>query len=142
MAGGSGLWWGGARVSFYHASVGPLLLLTALLARLARPATAEERPKQFGSFRDLYLSVWALCVAADWLQGPYVYALYAAYGFGGQRIAQLFVCGFVSSLVFGCFVGSLTDRFGRKKCCLAYCLFYLEAFALRRWPSCADGLVA
>lgn len=25
-----------------------------------------------------YLSAWTLCVAADWLQGPYVYALYEA----------------------------------------------------------------
>ena len=26
------------------------------------------------------------CVAADWLQGPYVYALYAAYGYSESAI--------------------------------------------------------
>lgn len=135
MAGGLGLWWGDVHRSFYHVSVWPLLLLTAVLARLARPATTEERPKQFGSFQAVYLSVWAFCVAADWLQGPYVYALYSAYGFSGQRIAQLFVCGFASSLVFGGFVGSITDKFGRKKCCLAYCLFYILSCITKHFNS-------
>ena len=29
----------------------------------------------------LYLPAYALCSSADWLQGPYVYALYSSYGF-------------------------------------------------------------
>ena len=31
---------------------------------------------------------------ADWLQGPYVYALYAHYQFSKQQIALLFIFGF------------------------------------------------
>ena len=31
------------------------------------------------------------CVAADWLQGPYLYALYAAYGYSESAIMALFV---------------------------------------------------
>ncbi len=27
-----------------------------------------------------------ICVAGDWLQGPYVYALYDAYGFSRARL--------------------------------------------------------
>eukprot|EP00747_Dinoflagellata_sp_TGD_P066043 gnl/TRDRNA2_/TRDRNA2_154626_c1_seq1.p1 gnl/TRDRNA2_/TRDRNA2_154626_c1~~gnl/TRDRNA2_/TRDRNA2_154626_c1_seq1.p1 ORF type:complete len:459 (+),score=86.40 gnl/TRDRNA2_/TRDRNA2_154626_c1_seq1:191-1378(+) len=61
---------------------------------------------------------------ADWLQGPYVYALYASYGFSGQEIAELFVAGFGASAVFGTFVGSLADRWGRKKCAVLYCVLY------------------
>lgn len=47
---------------------------------------------------------------ADWLQGPYVYALYESYGFGIKEIAELFVAGFGSSMIFGTIVGGLADR--------------------------------
>jgi len=113
--------------SFYHAAIIPLLAVTAILAWLARPSTSEERPKDFARFQTTYLLVWCVCVAADWLQGPYVYALYSAYGFTGPEIAQLFVAGFGSSLVFGCFAGSIADKFGRKRCCVAYCALYVAS---------------
>jgi hypothetical protein len=48
--------------------------------------------------------------AGDWLQGPYVYALYAAYGFEQADIGKLFIAGFGSSMVFGTVVGSLGDK--------------------------------
>ena len=44
-------------------------------------------------------------MTADWLQGPYVYALYSSYGFSKHDIAVLFVGGFGSSMVFGTFAG-------------------------------------
>lgn len=44
-----------------------------------------------------YLFVYLLATLSDWLQGPYVYALYAAYGFSSHQIAVLFVAGFGSS---------------------------------------------
>mmetsp|Transcript_8658 Transcript_8658/g.22252 ORF Transcript_8658/g.22252 Transcript_8658/m.22252 type:complete len:477 (+) Transcript_8658:87-1517(+) len=119
--------------SFYHAAIIPLLALTVVLAWYARPSTSEEMPRKFANFQYTYLVVWCVCVAADWLQGPYVYALYSAYGFTGQEIAQLFVAGFASSLVFGCFVGSLADRFGRKLCCMAYCAFYIASCITKHW---------
>lgn len=111
--------------TFYHATIIPLLALTVILAWLARPSSSEERPKDFGRFQTTYLLVWCICVAADWLQGPYVYALYSAYGFSSPEIAQLFVAGFGASLVFGCFAGSIADKFGRKRCCIAYCALYI-----------------
>lgn len=46
----------------------------------------------------------------DWLQGPYVYALYEKYGYSPAQIGQLFIAGFGSSLVVGTFVGALADR--------------------------------
>eukprot|EP00971_Amphidinium_carterae_P197045 3911028-Amphidinium_carterae.1 len=77
------------------------------------------------AFMREYLPVWYLAVAADWLQGPYVYALYEAYGYSGEEIAQLFVAGFGSSMLFGTFLGSLADSWGRKRSCLLYCAMYI-----------------
>eukprot|EP00951_Prasinocladus_malaysianus_P021438 scaffold177277_cov42-Prasinocladus_malaysianus.AAC.3 len=51
-----------------------------------------------------------VAVAGDWLQGPYVYALYQHYGFHRGDIGLLFIAGFGSSLVFGTVVGSLGDK--------------------------------
>jgi hypothetical protein len=48
--------------------------------------------------------------AGDWLQGPYVYALYPHNGFDRGDIGRLFIAGFASSMVFGTIVGSLADR--------------------------------
>lgn len=48
--------------------------------------------------------------AGDWLQGPYVYALYEAYGMSKHQIELLFIAGFASSLVFGTFIGSIADK--------------------------------
>src|SRR5690242_84161 len=36
--------------------------------------------------------------AADWMQGPYVYALYQHYGFAPEDIATLFIAGLSLSL--------------------------------------------
>ena len=57
-------------------------------------------------------------------QGPYVYALYQHYGFSTGEIAQLFIAGFGSSMLFGTFVGSLADRFGRRLNCLLFGVLY------------------
>jgi hypothetical protein len=48
--------------------------------------------------------------ASDWMQGPYVYALYDRYGFSIHDIGILFITGFGSSMLFGTFIGSLSDK--------------------------------
>ena len=48
--------------------------------------------------------------AGDWLQGPYVYALYESYGMTTHDIEVLFVAGFGSSMLFGTVVGSVADK--------------------------------
>ena len=68
---------------------------------------------------------------ADWLQGPYVYALYSSYGFDKSDIAVLFVGGFGASMVFGTFAGAAADRFGRKRLCQLYCLLYIASCATK-----------
>jgi len=76
-------------------------------------------------FQRKYLIVYFLVVSGDWLQGPYVYALYQKYGFSNEEIAQLFVAGFGASMLLGTFVGSLADAQGRKKFSLLYAFFYI-----------------
>jgi len=113
--------------TFYHHATIPLVIITVVLAWQARPSTTEDIPPGFRKFQACYLSVWAFCAAADWLQGPYVYALYLHYDYTRHEIAVLFVAGFASSLVFSCAVGAVCDRFGRKKCALAYCVLYIAS---------------
>merc|ERR1719162_2905698 len=77
--------------TFYYVYEIPLAILFIILCLLARPSAREVLPEGFSQFRHSYLLVWSICVAADWLQGPYVYALYDAYGYNKQEIAALFV---------------------------------------------------
>jgi Sugar-tranasporters, 12 TM len=58
---------------------------------------------------------WFVCAVGDWLQGPYVYALYEKYGYSPAQIGQLFIAGFGASLVVGTFVGAAADRMCASK---------------------------
>lgn len=71
-----------------------------------------------------YLCVYLLATLSDWLQGPYVYALYADYGYSQHDIAVLFVAGFGSSMVFGSFIGGMADQGGRRRFALLFCAVY------------------
>jgi len=68
--------------------------------------------------------VYLLAMAGDWLQGPYVYALYAHYGMSTHDIEILFVAGFGSSMIFRTIVGSIADKYGRKTNCILYGILY------------------
>ncbi|CAK9111493.1 unnamed protein product [Durusdinium trenchii] len=109
----------------YTATSLPLLAVTCVLGWLTRPtADAEQVPKGFQQFQFQYLLVWFLAITADWLQGPYVYELYASYGWSKADIARLFVAGFASSMLTGTFIGSVADAWGRKFCAILYCILY------------------
>jgi MFS family permease len=79
---------------------------------------------KFLNAHSFFLFFFCFFQAADWLQGPYVYALYDAYGFEKEQIAHLFIAGFGSSMLFGTFVGALADKYGRKRMSVAYAVFY------------------
>ena len=66
------------------------------------------------SFQKSFFLVYFLALLGDWLQGPYVYKLYAFYGFKESEIAILYVVGFASSVVFGTCTGPLADIWGRR----------------------------
>ena len=79
-----------------------------------------------------YLIVYLLAAFSDWLQGPYVYALYDAYGYSQHDIAVLFVAGFGSSMVFGSFVGGMADQGGRRKFVILFAVIYALSCMTKR----------
>jgi MFS family permease len=90
----------------------------------APAAAAAHTPEQRAFQRD-YLVVFVCAFFADWLKGPYVYALYEAYGFSPNQIAMLFLVGFGVSGISGPFIGAAADIFGRRKLCVAYFATYI-----------------
>jgi MFS family permease len=111
-----------------------VLALTVCVAWFAQPksTTLSNNSRKL---KWTFLIVWYICVAGDWLQGPYVYALYESYNFPRAQIAQLFVAGFAASLVAGTFVGSLADGLGRKNGCLLYCFLYIASCVTKHFAT-------
>jgi hypothetical protein len=94
-------------------------------------ATSEEETNDDATRKDSwkqllqkYLAVYLLATLSDWLQGPYLYALYSDYGYSQHDIAVLFVAGFGSSMVFGSFIGGMADWGGRRAFVLVYSVVY------------------
>ena len=92
------------------------------VATLSRPAAVLS--PEFLRFQRSYVLVYLIMMGADWLQGPYVYALYKFYNYGIADIGVLFIAGFGSSMIVGTLVGSAADKYGRKKLCLVFGLIY------------------
>uniref|UniRef100_A0A663FHQ8 Molybdate-anion transporter n=1 Tax=Aquila chrysaetos chrysaetos TaxID=223781 RepID=A0A663FHQ8_AQUCH len=90
----------------------------------APPAAPHHANPAFRRFQRGYYRVYLPALAADWLQGPYLYKLYQHYRFLEGQIAILYVCGFASSVLFGLVSSSLVDRLGRKKSCVLFSLTY------------------
>ena len=90
-------------------------------------------PQNFMAFRNSYLFVYSLMMAGDWLQGPYVYALYQHYGYSTGDIGKLFIAGFGSSMIFGTVVGSMADKYGRKNAALTYVVTYIASCITKHW---------
>ena len=94
---------------------------------------AANLSANFLAFRNNYLVVYALMMAGDWLQGPYVYALYKHYGYSTGDIGKLFIAGFGASMILGTIVGSLADRYGRKRAALTYVASYIASCITKHW---------
>lgn len=99
--------------------------LIAIVTAYWQKSVTKVWPVKAKVFQQHYLIVYTLAYFADWLKGPYVYALYDSYGLKEDQIALLFIVGFASSGLSGPFVGSLADKFGRKRMALAYFLIYI-----------------
>ena len=82
-----------------------------------------------------YLVVYLLAVLSDWLQGPYVYALYETYGYSQHNIAILFVAGFGSSMIVGSFIGGLADSCGRRKFTILFAIIYAASCATKHFKN-------
>jgi len=70
----------------------------------------KENNSEYQKLNKSYLIVYSLVVTGDWLQGPYNYSLYQSYGFSLEKIGWLSVCGYLSSLILGTYVGSTADK--------------------------------
>ncbi|KAJ7136634.1 DUF791-domain-containing protein [Mycena epipterygia] len=106
--------------------------------RLATKDSREERAEgglsgsgtasTLASLTRQYLTVYAIVMGADWLQGPYVYSLYhEQYNFPERIVAILFVTGFVSAGLAAPLIGVWADQHGRKRLCLVFCATYTAA---------------
>jgi len=111
------------------------------ISQVSKDENTEKFDLQANKLQGEYLVAYLLAAAADWLQGPYVYALYEQYGFSKAQIGFLFVAGFGSSGLFGTFVGSSADRFGRKRLCLVYGLLYSISCVTKHFPFFAVLLI-
>eukprot|EP00037_Helgoeca_nana_P007488 m.68207 g.68207 ORF g.68207 m.68207 type:complete len:494 (-) comp18293_c0_seq1:52-1533(-) len=92
------------------------------------PSTTKhetDQEKLFTKFAWLYLPPYFLGVFADWMLGPYVYAIYTAYGYSMSEIGTLYVVGFIASLSLGTLMGPFSDRYGRKTSALIFCGVYV-----------------
>lgn len=113
----------------YHICFGVVTLIALVLFQLnkekANPAVEALKTADFSAFQRNWLVVYCLAFYADWLQGPYVFALYKDYGFSIGDIGVLFIAGFCSSMVLGTFAGGLADKYGRRFMCRAYAIIYI-----------------
>lgn len=81
--------------------------------------THQTLRADFDDFRRSYLSVYLVIMLADWMQGTHMYTLYLSYN---VNISALFLTGFLTGAIFAPFLGSLVDKFGRKRSCIIYCI--------------------
>lgn len=104
-------------------------------------ASQQER-RAVLSLQRRFLPVFWLLRAADWLQGPYFYEVYATKVFGGKQaslelVSRLFLAGFASTALFGPSAGRLVDANGRKLGTLCFTALYSAAALSTRSNSLA-----
>jgi len=120
-------------MGLYPGALAVCAVLTALITIRANTGAASRLSwsADFQLFQRTFLAIYYVSMTADWLHGPYVYALYSSYGFSKHDIAVLFVGGFGASMIFGTFVGAAADKMGRRKFCQLYCLLYITSCATK-----------
>uniref|UniRef100_A0A7S2JQG3 Molybdate-anion transporter n=1 Tax=Cyanoptyche gloeocystis TaxID=77922 RepID=A0A7S2JQG3_9EUKA len=111
-------------------------LLVCVIVNYSQSSSEKvARSPSFQKFQVNYIAVFLLSMASDWLQGPYVYALYEKYGYQEGDIGKLFIMGFGSSMIFGTVVGSFADKYGRKKNCILYGIIYGASCLTKHSPN-------
>ncbi len=102
-------------------------------AEAARAAQKAQEAKETAAAAHAwdFLVVYALVMAADWLQGPYLYSLYAdEHRVAPSHVPLLFATGFVAGGVSASVVGGAADRHGRRHACLVFCATYAASCLL------------
>ncbi|KAM7199446.1 Protein of unknown function (DUF791) domain containing protein, partial [Rhypophila sp. PSN 637] len=99
-------------------------------------SSAAAKPTSASASSQLpFLTVYALVMTSDWLQGPFLYSLYTEeHHLTHSLISALFTTGFLSGAVSGAFIGSLADKYGRKRACLFFCVSYALSCLFTMFP--------
>ena len=107
-----------------YVSLVVLVAISVLLHLKVAPSEKSIGNPAFVKFQQIYFGVYFIALFAEWLQSPYLYRIYSHYGFIDTQIAIIYVCGFISSVLFSTGSGYLADKCGRKKACIFFCLMY------------------
>ena len=102
---------------------------------------AHGHEATYRRLRNLYLSVYALATFGDWIQGGFLYALYAEYGYSMRHIGFIFVIGYASAMTVGTYVSALGDTGGHKRNCILYGVLYAASCMLCNFASLEALLV-
>ncbi|XP_077339986.1 molybdate-anion transporter [Lithobates pipiens] len=98
-----------------------VLEFSACHSKTSTTSSALGNPA-FKTFQHDFFRAYFPALAADWLQGPYLYKLYQHYHFLEGQIAIIYVCGFGATVLSGLVSGPLTGRLGRRKSVILFCL--------------------
>ncbi|XP_072261992.1 molybdate-anion transporter [Pyxicephalus adspersus] len=98
-----------------------VLEFSACHSKTSTTSSALGNPA-FRKFQHDFFRAYFPALAADWLQGPYLYKLYQHYHFLEGQIAIIYVCGFGATVLSGLVSGPLTARLGRRKSILLFSL--------------------
>ncbi|KAL8295896.1 hypothetical protein RB597_009062 [Gaeumannomyces tritici] len=104
------------------------------------PESLPSATAAASKFKYDFFVAYALAVAADWLQGPYIYAVYKYEKRLPERhVALLYATGFAAGALSAGVAGALADRHGRRAACLAYCFAYAAACLSVLWGGGGGG---
>ncbi|CAD7950044.1 unnamed protein product [Amoebophrya sp. A25] len=113
-------------------SASSLFLLSKYWDRIFRGVSFD--PRLF-SLQAKFLLPWYLAALAEWLQGPLLYRIGHRHLNNEHEVHLLLVAGYFSGLLCCFVIGSLADRYGRKRACQSYCLLYGSACILNHFRS-------
>ncbi|CAF4097350.1 unnamed protein product, partial [Rotaria sp. Silwood2] len=116
-------------------ALGCLIFICFILHLYTRQVQQQIKDPHHRAFQQVFLFVYLLALAGDWLQGPHVYALYESYGIQKHEIEILFIAGFGSSMLFGTIVASLADKYGRRNICFLYGILYGVSCVTKHFPN-------
>lgn len=95
-----------------------------------KPSQVLTNP-QFVSFQKTYFVIYFIILLSDWLNAPYHYKVYYDFKYIREQIAIIYVCGYLSSIIFAPIALTLPDRFGRKSLVSAAALIYAGASIIK-----------
>lgn len=77
-----------------------------------------------------FIGGYTLCIAIDWLTGPYLYETYKSNGFSDDEIASMFIVGNLSALILGTLISTLSMWINEKNMCVLYIILSMVSILL------------